>query len=146
MGGAGQKRGLSASAVGDLDRSTGLQLKPGTNARVGNRFAIPTIADQRRLIINKVFFSSRSAGEQRDGKMVEPGTLEICHTEQPFEASKLVRTRTQRIPSRSRAWAQSKTGYICADPTAIFTFRLQHGGGPYIPYCRAARPAVLPKC
>ena len=68
--------------------------------------------------------------------MVEPGALETCHSEQPFEASKLVRTRAQRIPSRSRASAQSKTGYICADPTVIFTFRLQQGGGPYIPYCR----------
>jgi hypothetical protein len=68
--------------------------------------------------------------------MVEPGALETCHTKQPSEASKPVRTRAQRIPSRSRALAHTKAGYICADPTPIFTFRLQHGGGPYIPYCR----------
>jgi hypothetical protein len=68
--------------------------------------------------------------------MVEPGALETCHTEKPSEAWKVVRTTAQRIPSRSTASAQSKTGYICADQTVIFTFRLQHGGGPYIPYCR----------
>jgi hypothetical protein len=68
--------------------------------------------------------------------MVEPGTLETCHSEQPSEASKLVRTTAQRIPSRSRASAHKKTGYICADPTVTFTFRLRHGGGPYIPECR----------
>jgi hypothetical protein len=65
--------------------------------------------------------------------MVEPGTLATCNTEKPFEAAKVDRTRVQRIPSRSRPSAQSKTGYICADQTAIFTFRLRHGGGPYIP-------------
>jgi hypothetical protein len=65
--------------------------------------------------------------------MVEPGALETWYSEQPSEASKLVRTRAQRIPSRSRASARSKTGYICADQTAFFTFRLQQGGGPYIP-------------
>ena len=68
--------------------------------------------------------------------MVEPGALETCHSEQPSEASKPVRTRAQRIPSRSRASAHTKTGYICADQTFIFAFRLQQGGGPYIPYCR----------
>src|ERR1700684_2235303 len=56
--------------------------------------------------------------------MVEPGALETCHTEQPSEASKLVRTRVQRIPSRSRASAHTKTGYICADPTARLHFSL----------------------
>src|ERR1035438_2813501 len=79
---------------------------------------------------------TRSAGEQRDGKTVEPGTLETCNTEKPFEAVKLGRTRVQRIPSRSRASAHSKTGYICADQTVIFIFRLRQRGGPYIPYCR----------
>jgi hypothetical protein len=68
--------------------------------------------------------------------MVEPGALETCHTEQPSEASKLVRTRAQRIPSRSRASAHTKTGYICADQTVFSTFRLRQGGGPYNPYCR----------
>ena len=29
-----------------------------------------------------------------------------------------------------------KAEYICADQTVILTFRLQHGGGPYIPDCR----------
>ena len=72
--------------------------------------------------------------------MVEPVALETCHTEQPPEASKLVRTRAQRIPSRSRAPAHIKTGYICADPTVILTFRLQQGGGPYIPDCRPLVP------
>jgi hypothetical protein len=71
--------------------------------------------------------------------MVEPGTLETCNTEKPFEAVKLGRTRVQRIPSRSRASAQSKTGYICADQTVIFTFRLRQSGGPYIPYSRPYR-------
>jgi len=56
--------------------------------------------------------------------MVEPGALETCHPEQPFEASKLVRTRAQRIPSRSRALAHTKAGYICADPTARLHFSL----------------------
>jgi hypothetical protein len=35
--------------------------------------------------------------------MVEPGMLETCHTEKPFEAVKPGRTSVQRIPSRSRA-------------------------------------------
>jgi hypothetical protein len=68
--------------------------------------------------------------------MVEPGALETCHSEQPSEASKLVRTKAQRIPSRSRASAHTKAGYISADHTVTFTFRLQQGGGPYIPSCR----------
>lgn len=72
--------------------------------------------------------------------MVEPGAFETCHSEQPAEASKLVRPAAQRIPSRSRASALSKTGYICADPTAIFTLRLQYGGGPYI---RVAKLVVI---
>ena len=75
--------------------------------------------------------------------MVEPGTLETCNTEKPFKAVKLVRTRVQRIPSRSRAAAQSKTGYICADPTVIFAFRLRQRGGPYIPYCRRPCKSVV---
>ncbi len=33
--------------------------------------------------------------------------------------------------------AHAKTGYICADQTVIFTFRLQQGGGPYIPHRRS---------
>lgn len=70
--------------------------------------------------------------------MVEPGVLETCNSEKPSEAVKLGRTRAQRIPSRSRASAHSKTGYICADQNVIFTFRLQQGGGPYIPYCRSS--------
>jgi hypothetical protein len=65
--------------------------------------------------------------------MVEPGTLATCNTEKPFEAAKVDRTRAQRIPSRSRASAQSKIG---ADQTVTFTFRLRQRGGPYIPYCR----------
>src|ERR1700691_1695742 len=56
--------------------------------------------------------------------MVEPGALQTCHSEQPSEASKLVRTRAQRIPSRSRALAHTKAGYICADPTARLHFSL----------------------
>ena len=32
--------------------------------------------------------------------------------------------------------AHKKAGYICADQTVIFIFRLQKGGGPYIPVCR----------
>jgi hypothetical protein len=56
--------------------------------------------------------------------MVEPGALETCHTEQPSEASKLVRTRAQRIPSRSRASAHKKTGYICADQPVHLHFSL----------------------
>jgi hypothetical protein len=89
-----------------------------------------SIGDSKRYL-------TRSAGEQRDGKMVEPGALETCNTEKPFEAVLLARTRAQRIPSRSRAHAQIKTGYICADHTVIFTFRLRQSGGPYIPYCRS---------
>jgi len=88
-------------------------------------------------------YLTRSAGEQRDGKMVEPGTLETCNTEKPFEAVKLGKTRVQRIPSRSRASAQSKTGYICADQTVIFTFRLRQSGGPYIPYCRPPCESIV---
>jgi len=59
---------------------------------------------------------------RRDGKTVEPGALETCCTEKPFEAAKLSRTRAQRIPSRSRASAHSKTGYIGADqpPSSLF--------------------------
>jgi hypothetical protein len=68
--------------------------------------------------------------------MVEPAALETCNSEKPFEAVKLGRTRVQRIPSRSRASAHTKTGYICADQTFIFAFRLRQGGGPYIPSCR----------
>ena len=56
--------------------------------------------------------------------MVEPGGLETCHTEQPSEASKLVRTRAQRIPSRSRASAHKKTGYIYADQPVHLHFSL----------------------
>ena len=31
----------------------------------------------------------------------------------------------------------TKAGYICADQTVIFTFRLQRSGGPYIPVRRS---------
>src|SRR5580692_11139359 len=81
--------------------------------------------------------------------MVEPGALETCHPEQPFEASKLVRTRAQRIPSRSRASAHTKTGYICADPTVYLHFSLAtrrrtiHSGLPVLrPECRTSVAAV----
>jgi hypothetical protein len=98
-----------------------------------------SIGDSKRYL-------TRSAGEQRDGKMVEPGALETCNTEKPFEAVLLARTRAQRIPSRSRAHAQIKTGYICADHTVIFTFRLRQSGGPYIPYCRQSRTWLPEPC
>jgi hypothetical protein len=68
--------------------------------------------------------------------MVEPGALETCLPEKPSEAWNVVRTRTQRIPSRSRAPAHTKTGYICAGQNVISTFRLQQRGGPYIPDSR----------
>src|ERR1700739_2213422 len=42
----------------------------------------------------------------------------------------------QRIPSWPGATAPTKAAYICADQPVTFTFRLQYGGGPYIPYCR----------
>jgi len=105
----------------------GLQLTPGVEIDS----AIPTIADQHDGTIELEFTQhlTRSAGEQRDGKMVEPGALETCKTGKAFEA--------QRIPSRSRASAHSKTGYICAGQTVILTFRLRQGGGPYIPVCRS---------
>ena len=41
--------------------------------------------------------------------------------------------RTQRIPSWPGAIAPTKAAYICADQPVTFTFRLQQGGGPYIP-------------
>src|SRR5580704_11514184 len=44
--------------------------------------------------------------------------------------------RTQRIPSWLGATAPTKAAYICADQPVTFTFRLQQGGGPYIPDCR----------
>jgi hypothetical protein len=43
--------------------------------------AIPTSADQRLRLIHLFFKLVRFAGEQGDGKTVEPGALETCHTE-----------------------------------------------------------------
>jgi hypothetical protein len=113
MGSPDQKRGLSASAEGDFDRGAGLQLTPGKECQAWKslrRFPQSQTSDDGFSEV-----SARSAGEQRDGTMVQPGNLATCNTEEPFEAVQLVRTRAQRIPSRSRASAQSKTGYICAD-------------------------------
>jgi len=55
--------------------------------------------------------------------------------------AKLNRTRVQRIPSRPRALAHTKAGYIRADLQCHFIFRLQCGGGPYIPH----RPPLAPE-
>ena len=37
---------------------------------------------------------TRSAGDQEDGKTVEPGVLETCYTEQALEAELLGRVNT----------------------------------------------------
>jgi hypothetical protein len=49
--------------------------------------------------------------------------------------AKLNRTRVQRIPSRPRAVAHKKAGYIRADLQCHLIFRLQNGGGPYMEGC-----------
>ncbi len=48
--------------------------------------------------------------------------------------------RTQRIPSWPGATVPTKAAYICADQPVTFTFRLQQGGGPYIPDGRPNAP------
>ena len=54
-------------------------LRPGLEIA----FAIPTSTDQRLLRM----ISARSAGELGDGTTVEPGILETCNPEKPFQAA-----------------------------------------------------------
>jgi hypothetical protein len=65
------------------------------------------------------------------------------YPEEVFKTAKLMGRRTQRIPSWPGATAPTKAAYICADQPVTFTFRLQQGGGPYIPDSRqSSRYAV----
>ena len=77
---------------------------------------------------------TRSAGDQQDDKTVEPGVLETCNTEQALEAVKVVRTRARRIPSSAQSDCSTRGRIHLRGPSVSFTFRLQHGDGPYIPY------------
>src|ERR1017187_2442072 len=43
------------------------------------------------------------------------------------------RQESGRNPSRPGSWTPRKAEYICADQTVILSFRLQLGGGPYMP-------------
>ena len=79
---------------------------------------------------------TRSAGDQEDGKTVEPGVLETCYTEQALEAELLVRTRARRIPSSAQSNCSTRGRIHLRGPSVSFTFRLQHGDVPYIPYRR----------
>jgi hypothetical protein len=79
---------------------------------------------------------TRSAGDQEDGKTVEPGVLETCYTEQALEAELLVRTRARRIPSSAQSNCSTRGRIHLRGPSVSFTLRLQHGDVPYIPYRR----------
>src|ERR1700741_1806361 len=79
---------------------------------------------------------ARFAGEPSDGTTVEPGALETCIRKMPTKAAKLIRTRAQRIPFRP-GYRYSNKGRIHSRRPILSSssFRLQYGGGPYIPDC-----------
>src|ERR1700741_3589759 len=80
---------------------------------------------------------ARFAGEPSDGTTVEPGALETCIRKMPTKAAKLIRTRAQRIPFRPGDRYSNKGRIHSRRPIlSSSSFRLQYGGGPYIPYCR----------
>src|ERR1700751_1220775 len=74
-------------------------------------------------------------------KTVDPGAPETCIRKMPTKAAKLKRTRAQRIPFRpgdrysNRGRIHSRRPILSSS-----SFRLQYGGGPYIPDSRTIRP------
>jgi hypothetical protein len=59
------------------------------------------------------------------------------------EARKLIRKRAGGIHHGQGSQIPTKAEYICADQTAISSFRLQTRGGPYIPIFRVIVPLTI---
>jgi len=136
LGGAGQKRSLSASAVGDLGGGTGLHLTPGTE-----RQAWKSLRDSHNR-------RPATAADFQQGFL--PGLLansEMAKWSNPALSKPVFRKSPSRLPNylgRERSASHQgpeleltqRPDTFAQTQPPIFTFRLQQGGGPYIPECR----------
>jgi hypothetical protein len=67
-------------------------------------------------------------------KTVDPGAPENLYPENAFKAALLKRTRAQRIPFRpGDRLLQQRPDTFAQTFSVILIFRLQNGGGPYVP-------------
>jgi hypothetical protein len=130
MGCAGKWRSLSTSRPGRHDWSAdGACLATGLEIAA----TIPTSANQRRLRNLEpcqVCWRTMRWHNGRTRRSLNPNSEEVlrdCLTNGE---------RSAAHPILARSLAPTKAEYICADQRVTLTFRLQHGGGPYIPSSR----------
>jgi hypothetical protein len=110
-------------------------MTPGTNARLGNRFAIPTSAVQRRRLWNLRFLPGLLANHEMAQRSIpalpKPVTgkcLQGSVTKKDGGAAHSIQARSSLLQQRPDTFAQTYS--------VILFFRLQNGGGPYIPVWR----------
>ena len=67
-------------------------------------------------------------------KTVDPGALENLHSENAFKGSVTKKDESAAHPIQARSsLLQSRPNTFAQTNSVILTFRLQNGGGPYIP-------------
>src|ERR1700722_19858542 len=70
-------------------------------------------------------------------KTVDPGALENLHSENAFKGSVTKKDEGAAHPIQARSsLLQSRPNTFAQTNSVILTFRLQNGGGPYIPVGR----------
>jgi hypothetical protein len=110
-------------------------MTPGTNARLGNRFAIPTSANPTATDLILRFLPGLLANHEMAQrsipalpKPVPENAFKGSVTKKDGGAAHSIQARSSLLQQRPDTFAQTYS--------VILIFRLQNGGGPYIPVWR----------
>ena len=132
--------GLSCWRLKQLSPDTnGLQLMPGAKRQAWKsppRFPRSQTCDNGIIELEFTQHLTRSAGEQRDDKMVEPDALETCNTEKPPEAVKLGRTRSAAHSIKVTSFCSRKDRIHLRRPNRHSHFSLAVRRRAIPSYCR----------